>query len=68
MANLPEQFSQRRCLRKIARKAIENESAMGVGVGESFADHAEHDGVIDQATRLHGVPGALAKFSAARYR
>jgi hypothetical protein len=56
-----EQRIERLGLLQIAREAIEDEALLRIRHGEPFADHGEHDGIVDQLAGLHRTLRARAE-------
>ena len=54
LLQIAQQFLQGFGLRNVARKPVENESFLRVGLRQPLADHAEHGGIIDQFACIHG--------------
>src|SRR2546430_8006892 len=59
-----EQPLERVSLGEVARETIENETAAGIGFAQALADHAQHQGVLDEPATVHGFPGLAAEFGA----
>jgi hypothetical protein len=62
-----EQPFQRVSLGEVAWETIENETAAGIGLAQALADHAQHQGVIDEPATLHGLPGLAAELAPSGY-
>src|SRR5882762_8950596 len=62
-----EQPLERVSLGEVARKTIENETAARIGFAQALADHAQHQGVIDQPATVHGFLGLAAELGPPGY-
>ena len=67
-AQLPQQLVQGTRLLEIARKAIEDEPTLGVGLDQPLADHTEDDIVGNQLAGIHGCLRGTAELAAGGHR
>ena len=59
-----EQPLERVSLGEVARETIENETAAGIGLAQALADHAQHQGVLDEPATIHRLPRLAAELGA----
>ena len=61
LAQLEQQFVECLGLIDVAREAVEDEAVVGVGPGDAFTDHADHDVVGYQLAGVHHGLGLTAQ-------
>ena len=61
LTQLGQHVIQRASLRQVARKPVENEATLGIGLRQALTNHTEHDFVLDQAAGVHGLLGLEAE-------